>query len=141
MKKNETLAQFISTLREDRGFSQKGLAIKANIDKSIIEDIESGRDLFLSTPARQKLATALKTDAKKIKALEKEPDSSEKDFELSDKIEGLKELILTEGLKGHKCPVCSSELQCRVSVMYDLEDNMIRQPKANCSKCPFQIKY
>ena len=140
MKKNETLAQFISTLREDRGFSQKGLALKANIDISTIEDIESGRELFLSTPVRQKLAASLKTDAKKIKALEKEPDSGEKDFELMDKIEGLKERILTEGLKSHLCPVCNSELQCRVAVMYDLEDNMVRHPKANCSKCPFQIK-
>jgi len=48
-------------------YSQKGLAIKANIDISIIEDIESGRELFLATPVRQKLASALKINATKIK--------------------------------------------------------------------------
>lgn len=140
MQKNETLAQLISTTRENKGYSQKGLAVKANLDISLIEDIESGRELFLSTPARQKLASALKLDAKKIKSLEKQPDSSEKDFKLADKIEELKLRILKEGLKGHVCPVCGSELVCRVSVMYDIEDNMIRHSKANCSKCPFQIK-
>jgi len=140
MKKNETLAQFISSTRENMGYSQKGLAIKANIDISLIDDIESGRDLFLATPIRQKLANALKIHSNRIKELEKLPEMSEKDFELSDKIEELKLRILNEGLKGHACPVCNSELVCRVSVMYDVEDNMIRHPKAYCSKCPFQIK-
>jgi transcriptional regulator with XRE-family HTH domain len=140
MKKNETLAQFISSTRENMGYSQKGLAIKANIDISLIDDIESGRDLFLATPIRQKLANALKIHSNRIKELEKLPEMSEKDFELSDKIEELKLRILNEGLKGHTCPVCNFELICRVSVMYDVEDNMIRHPKAYCSKCPFQIK-
>ncbi len=140
MQKNETLAQFISKTREDKGYSQKGLAIKANVDISIIDDIESGRELFLATPVRQKLATALKVSSQKIKSLEKQPEFSEADFELADKIEELKFKILNEGLKGHNCPVCNSELICRVSVMYDIEDNMIRHPKAVCSKCPFQIK-
>jgi transcriptional regulator with XRE-family HTH domain len=140
MQKNETLAQFISEARENAGYSQKGLAVRANIDISVIEDIESGRELFLATPVRQKLASALKLSSQRIKALEKQPETSEKDFELSDKIDELKWRILNEGLKGHNCPVCGSELACRVSVMYDLEENMIRHPKANCSKCPFQIK-
>ncbi|MEI8389844.1 MAG: hypothetical protein WCG23_08160 [bacterium] len=140
MKKNETLAQFISSTRENMGYSQKGLAIKANIDISLIDDIESGRELFLSTTARQKLASALKLSASRIKILEKQPKSSAADFELSDKIDELKLRILNEGLKGHSCPVCNSELICRVSVMYDIEDNIIRHPKSYCSKCPFQIK-
>ena len=140
MKKNETLAQFISTTRENMGYSQKGLAVKANVDISIIDDIESGRDLFLATATRQKLANALKIHANRIKELEKLPEMSEKDFELADKIEGIKSDILNKGLKGYTCPVCNSELVCRVSVMYDVEDNIIRHPKASCSKCPFQIK-
>lgn len=140
MKKIETLAQFIYEKRENAGYSQKGLAVKANLDISIIEDIESGRELFLSTPTRQKLATALKISAQKIKSLEKQPDTSEVDFILADKIEGIKLEILEKGLKGHTCPICGAGLICRVSVMYDLEDNVIRHPKAYCSKCPFQIK-
>ena len=140
MKKNETLAQFISSTRENMGYSQKGLAVRANIDISLIDDIESGRELFLSTPVRQKLASALKLTSSKIKSLEKQPKSSEADFALSDKIDELKLRILNEGLTGYKCPVCNSELICRVSVMYDIEGNVITHPKARCSKCPFQIK-
>lgn len=139
-KINQTLAQFISETRENAGYSQKGLAVRANIDISLIDDIESGRELFLAATVRQKLASALKITSQKIKSLEKLPKSSEKDFELSDRIEELKLRILNEGLKGHTCPVCNSELICRVSVMYDLENNMITHPKAYCSKCPFQLK-
>lgn len=137
---NQTLAQLIAISRENRGMSQKGLAIKANLDISLIEDIESGRELFLSTTARQKLASALRLSLGKIKSLEKMPESSEADFELADKIEELKFEILNKGLKGYKCPVCGSDLICRVAVMYDLEDNVVSHPKARCSKCPFQIK-
>lgn len=140
MKKFDTLAQLIATAREDRGLSQKGLAQKANLDILLIDDIESGRELFLSTTARQKLAFALRLSLNKIKSLEKIPEASEADFELADRIEELKHKILNEGLTGHKCPVCGSELVCRVAVMYDLEDNVVSHPKSRCSKCPFQIK-
>jgi len=140
MKKQQTLAEFISTTRENQGYSQKGLANKANIDLSVIEDIESGRELFLPATIRQKLAMALKLSIIKIKTLEKQPNTSVKDFEISDKTEEIKLDMLEKGLKGHKCPACGEELVCKVEVMYDLEDNMVRHPKARCSKCPFQIK-
>jgi transcriptional regulator with XRE-family HTH domain len=135
-----TLAEFITTTRENLGYTQKGLASRANLDLSVIEDIESGRELFLPPSIRQKLALALKVSAKRIKALEKQPETSVKDFEIADKTEEIRLNILEKGLKGHKCPACGSELICRVAVMYDLEDNMVRHPKAVCSKCPFQIK-
>ncbi len=64
MKKDETLAQFIFETRENLGYSQKGLSVKANIDISVIEDIESGRDLFLSTPTRQKIGFCIKNKRK-----------------------------------------------------------------------------
>ena len=140
MQKTETLALLISTARENRGLSQKGLAQKANLDISLIEDIESGRELFLSTTARQKLASALRLTAGKIKSLEKIPETGEADFELADKIEELKLDVLHKGLTGYRCPVCGEELVCRVAVMYDLEDNPVYHPKARCSRCPFQIK-
>ena len=140
MKKQQTLAQLISTTREKSGYSQLGLAVKANVDLSVIEDIESGRELFLPATIRQKLAIALKLSGKKIKSLEKQPETSEKDFEIADKTEELRLKILYESLKNHKCPVCGAKLICRVAIMYDLEDNMVKHPKARCSKCPFQIK-
>lgn len=140
MNKIITLAQFISETREKAGFSQSGLANKANIDLSVIEDIESGRDLFLSATTRQKLAIALKLSPKKIKSLEKHPENHVKEYEISEKTEELKLNILEGRLRGNKCPQCESELICRVAVMYDLEDNEVKHPKARCSKCPFQIK-
>ena len=140
MKKYTTLAQLISTKREELGYSQKGLSDKANIDLPIIENIESGQELFLSPSVRQKIALALKLSPQEIKFFEKQPQINEKDFEIVDKAEELKIKILNEDLKGHKCPVCGAELVCRVAIMYDLEDNLIRHPKARCSKCPFLIK-
>jgi transcriptional regulator with XRE-family HTH domain len=132
-----SLAKFISDIRENIGLSQRGLAAKANIPLEIIESIESGQDLFLATSIRQKLAKALKIEPKAIKAYEKKDEGSEI---APDYIEEVKLRILSGELKGLKCPVCSSELVCRVAEMYDLEDNLVKHPKARCSKCPFQIK-
>lgn len=132
-----TLAEFISTTREEIGLSQKGLSRKANIDLSIIENIESGQDLFLSTSIRQKLAKALKVENLTIKSLEKQVQEPEISIEY---IEELRQRIIASQLNNHICPVCGSELICRIAEMYDLEDNLIRHPKARCSKCPFQIK-
>ncbi len=140
MKNNETLAQFLLERREKLGYTKEGLATRANIDPYTIDDLESGRELFLPASIRQKLANALKINAIKIKSLEKEVKTSEEDFELADKIDTIKFDILNKSLKGHKCPACGSELICRVAIMYDLEDNMVRHPKARCSKCPLQIK-
>jgi len=140
MKKQQTLAQLISATREKAGYSQQGLAVRANVDISVVEDIEAGHELFLPATIRQKLAMALKLSGKRIKSLEKQPETSEKDFEIADKIEELKLKILYESLKNHKCPICGAELICRVAIMYDLEDNMVKHPKARCSKCPFQIR-
>ena len=66
-----TLAQFIQKRREDLGLSAKGLAAKCNIDLSLIEDIEAGRELFLPTTIRQNLAKGLKCTPAEIKVLEK----------------------------------------------------------------------
>jgi transcriptional regulator with XRE-family HTH domain len=138
MKKKRTLAEFISTTRENIGLSQIGLAKKAIIDLSVLENIESGQDLFLSTTTRQKLAKALKLDAKVIKELEK-PYYNGIEVPV-DYIEEIKLRIIEGQLTGNICPVCKSELICRVAEMYDLEDHLVRHPKARCSKCPFQIK-
>ena len=51
----ETLASFVQKTRDDLGMSAKGLAKRSNIDLSIIEDIESGKELFLPVTIRQKI--------------------------------------------------------------------------------------
>ncbi len=138
MSNKETLAAFISTTREKMGLTQQGLAFKANIDLIIIENIESGQELFLATSVRQKLAKALNQELIMIKSLEKQqklPNEASLDT-----IEEIRLKMLEGKLTGNVCPVCGSELICRISERYDLEDNLIRHPKARCSKCPFQIK-
>ena len=132
-----SLAQLISNQREKIGLSQSGLAKKSSLPLSLIENIESGQELFLSPPIRQKLARALKLESNLIKSHEKR----ELDFNpYEEQVGNIKETILSGTLEGIKCPVCKSELICRVAELYDLEDKLIKHPKARCSKCPFQIK-
>lgn len=131
----QTLAQFIQKHRDDLGLSPKGLAMVTNLPLEQIEDIESGKELFLSVTVRQNLAKVLKCSPEEIKKLEKDFDN----HIVSDQvIESLKELILNEA-GGLKCPVCGAPLVTRIQKLYDLEDNLMLHPKAHCTKCSFQI--
>ena len=132
---NLTLAQFIQQKRDKLGMSAKGLAMKSNLDLSLIEDIESGKELFLSVTVRQTLAKVLKCLPQEIKVLEKDFDNRVVSDEI---LESLKELILN-GAGGLKCPLCSAPLVTRIQKLYDLEDNLMEHPKAHCTKCSFQI--
>ena len=132
----ESLAEFIQKKREKAGLSITGLANKTNIRLEILEDIESGKELFLSVTQRQQLARVLKCSPQDLKMREKEYR-----FEvISDEvIENLKRRILNHETN-LRCPMCGEPLITRVAKMYDLEDNLILQPKAHCVKCRFQIK-
>ena len=133
----QSLAQFVSEKREELGLSTSGLAARSNLPLDVLWDIESGKELFLATTVRQKLAKGLKVNPSEIKKYEKmldfKPDAQE------DTINYLKEQILS-GAKDLKCPKCGAPLKCRVAKLYDLEDNLMLHPKAVCTKCPFQIK-
>ena len=132
----DTLASFIQRTREDLGMSAKGLAAKANIELSVIEDIESGKDLFLPVTIRQKLAKALRCSLEDLIALER----GYQDITVSeDVIMSIKERILNHE-KDILCPRCHEPLVVRIAKMYDLEDNLVLQPKAHCSKCVFQLR-
>lgn len=132
----KTLAQFIQKKRDDLDLSPKGLAMQTNLPLETIEDIEAGKDLFLSVTVRQNLAKVLRCTPEEIKKYEK-------DFNnhiVSDQIiDSLKELILNEA-GGLKCPVCGAPLVTRIQKLYDIEDNLMLHPKAHCTKCSFQIK-
>ncbi len=132
-----SLAQFVFTTREKIGLSQTGLAKKSSLPLDVIDDIESGRELFLASTIRQKLAKGLKLNPADIKRYEKFLDSKyDKDQEL---IKEIKIKILDGNIENLKCPVCGSALSTRIAKLYDLEDNLVFHPKANCVKCPFQI--
>ena len=131
-----TLAEFIQTKREHSGLSAIGLADKAGISLSFIEDLESGKELFLSVSQRQKLARVLKCSPSDIKKYEREYE-----FQIisDDIIDELKSRILRHETN-LRCPVCGEPLITRIAKMYDLEDNLVLEPKAHCVKCVFQIK-
>lgn len=131
----KTLAQFVQKKRDDLGLSPKGLAERCNLDISIIEEIEAGKELFLAVTVRQNLAKGLKCNPDEIKALEKDFTNNLVSQEI---IDSIKELILS-GAGGLKCPKCSAPLVTRIAKMYDLEDNLVLHPRAHCSKCSFQI--
>ena len=132
-----SLAQFVFNTREKIGLSQTGLAKKASLPIETIEDIESGKELFLASTVRQKLAKGLKLNPSEIKVYEKFIESKfDKDDDI---IRAIKNRILDGDTKDLKCPVCSSPLVTRIAKLYDLEDNLMLHPKANCVKCPFQI--
>ena len=134
MKK--TLAQFVQQKRDDLGLSPKGLAQKCMLELSLIEDIEAGKELFLSVTTRQSLAKGLRCHPEEIRRLEKD---FRNDFVSEQVVESLKELILN-GAGGLKCPKCGAPLVSKIEKMYDLEDNEVLHPKAHCTKCVFQIK-
>lgn len=132
----ETLAEFVQRTRDNLGMSAKGLAARSSIELSIIEDIESGKDLFLPVTIRQKLAKALKCAPEELLALER----GYKDIVISDDmILEIRHRILNHE-KDIPCPKCGEPLVVRIAKMYDLEDNLVLQPKAHCSKCVFQLR-
>ena len=131
-----SLAEFIQLRREKAGYSTYGLAEKANIPIEILEDIESGKELFLSVTQRQKLARVLKCSPAEIKQYER---SYEFEVILDDVVDEIKSKILRRETN-LKCPLCGEPLVTRIARMHDLEDNLVLQPKAHCVKCIFQIK-
>lgn len=132
----ESLAEFIQLKREKAGLSITGLAHKSNIKVEILEDIEAGKELFLSVTQRQQIARALKCSPQDLKMRER---VFRFDIIQDEVIENLKSRILRHE-NNLKCPICGEPLVCRIAKMHDLEDNLILQPKAHCVKCIFQIK-
>ncbi len=132
----DTLAQFVQRKREALGLTPLGLSKKCNIASAIIEEIEAGRELFLSVTVRQNLAKGLKCTCEELKLLEKDFLMEEVPIEVMDV---LKQRILN-GETELYCPKCQSLLKVRIEEMYDIEDNLIYVPRGYCTKCVFQIK-
>ena len=131
-----SLAEFIHQKRENAGLSLTGLANKTNIKLEVLEDIESGKELFLSVTQRQQIARVLKCSPKELKEYER---SYEFQTVSDEVIENLKVQILNHKVN-LRCPICGEPLVTRIAQMYDIEDNLVLQPKAHCVKCVFQIK-
>lgn len=132
----KTLAQFVQHKRDKLGMSPSGLAKVCHLDLDLVEKIEAGEELFLSTTIRQSLAKGLRCNPSEIKDLEKNFDTQ---FETAEFLNLLGRKIL-DGQEGLICPKCSSLLVTKIEQMYDLEDNLVLHPKARCTKCVFQLR-
>ena len=90
----------------------------------------------MSVTQRQQIARVLKCSPKELK-------SHERDYKFeivsNDTIDESKTKILNRETN-RRYPLCGEPLVTRIARMYDLEDNLILQPKAHCVKCVFQIK-
>lgn len=140
MKKgNTSLAQFIITKRESLGMSQKDLSDRASVKIEDIQSIEQGFDLFLPSTIRQKLAKALKIENKEIKQYETKNDFNLTNKSVKDEIR--QQILLNSSNPDFEihCPLCGEKLITRIAKLYDLEDNLVLNPKARCPKCPFQL--
>lgn len=139
MSETKSLAEFIRETREKAGFSVVGLSKKSGLSVEEIEDIESGKELFLPATVRQKLAKGLKVNPIDIKHLERTIivpyDRISSEF-----IDGVKKAILEGETENLRCPLCGSVLITKVVRLLDLENNITLQPKAHCKKCSFQVK-
>ena len=137
-EETKSLAEFIRETRENIGFSRELLAKRTNLTEDVIADIESGKELFLSSTVRQKLAKGLKITPSQILPYERTIRFSiENSNEYEDEIRVKMQAGETKDIK---CPVCGSDLVFKTVTRYDLEDNLIIHHKASCTKCPFQIK-
>lgn len=139
MAELKSLAEYVRETREKAGFSVLGLAKKTGLTAEQIEDIEAGKDLFLPATVRQKLAKGLKVNPSEIKEYERillvSYDSITKEY-----IDNVKKAILNGDVENLRCPICSSKLNTKIVRLIDLENNIALHPKAQCSKCSFQIK-
>lgn len=132
----KTLSEFIREKREQVGLTPAALAKKCNVELDVIEKLEAAEELFLPVTIRQNLAKGLKCLPSEIKEYEKVMIPDAVSFNTSEK---LKSQILNDE-KQLSCPKCGSPLVVRLEKMYDLQDNLVLEPKAHCSKCIFQLK-
>ncbi len=139
MTNNKTLSEYVRETREKAGLSVQGLSKKSGLSIEQVEDIEAGKDLFLPATIRQKLAKGLKVNPKDIKEYERilivSYDSITPQY-----IDNVKQAILNGDTENLRCPICSSKLNTKIVKLLDLENNIALHPKAQCSKCSFQIK-
>lgn len=137
-QQSQTLAQRVQQRREEVGLSQKGLADAANIPLTQVQDIESGIELFLSPSVRQKLARALKIKPSVLKNLEKPAPPPRPPLSLEARERYIDEILHFPN-QPHACPVCGERLDVRIFERRDLEDNLLIEVKANCSRCLFRL--
>jgi transcriptional regulator with XRE-family HTH domain len=133
-----TLATRMQVWREKRMLTQATLAIKALIPIRLVEDIESGIELFLSPAIRQRLARVLQVRPDQIKALEKTPLPSI-DAAMQAAGGSLYQAILANPEAPKTCPRCGEALTIRLFNRRDLQNRPLTAVKASCTQCLFRL--
>ena len=139
MDEIKSLAEFIRETREKAGFSVIGLSKRTGLTIEQLDDIESGKELFLPATTRQRLAKGLKLNPADIKQYERIMLVSY-DKVTPQYIDSVKKMILQDETENLRCPICGAKLNTKVVRLIDLENKIALHPKAQCSKCSFQIK-
>ncbi len=139
MEYEKSLSEFIRETREKVGLSISGLAKKTALTVEQIEDIESGKELFLPSTIRQKLAKGLKINPADIKKYERIMLVSY-DKITDSYLNDIKSAIINGDVENLRCPICGAKLNTKIIRLLDLENNIVLHPKAQCSKCTFQVK-
>jgi ribosome-binding protein aMBF1 (putative translation factor) len=116
----ESLAEFIIKKREKAGLSITGLANKTNIKLEILEDIEAGKELFLSVTQRQQIARVLKISPKELKEYERSYEFQEIS---DDVIDNIKSQILNHKTD-LRCPICGEPIDSDSVYIDDVEDEI-----------------
>ncbi|MDX2084498.1 MAG: helix-turn-helix domain-containing protein [Candidatus Melainabacteria bacterium] len=146
----ETLAQRIQHLREQRGVTQQRLAHLANVPVQLIEELESGVELFLSTASRLKLARALRVRPGILKEVEVSSQpaiqvDSAYNHEVSSAFGQASTLpfeAMATNPKGFwPCPACGGALQIALRDREDLRHHPIVVLKARCTECLFRWEH
>lgn len=133
-----TLAVRMQEWRERRMLTQAALAQRAFLPISVIEDIESGVELFLPTIIRQRLARILHIHPRQIQELERPPKQAQ-NLALQAKGGSLLQAILDNPEASHRCPACGASLNVRFFKRFDLQNRPLNVVKASCSMCLFRL--
>ncbi len=135
---SKTLAQLLQELREKQGITTTRLAELANLPVKQIQDLEAGLELFLSPAIRQKIARVLKVRPAVLKAFEKMALPENPPLSHQAREQYLDEIMHYPNQE-HLCPLCQAPLTIRLFNRRDLEDNLLLEVKAHCSKCLFKL--
>ncbi len=138
IKLPETLALRVQHLRHLLNMTPNGLAKKAQVPLTLVEDLEAGLVSFLSPAVRQKIARALRCPSDVLREVEKTPDKPFKASPIAKK--QMLEAIIRSPYGTYTCPECEGELRIQYFERRDLEDNPITAIKVNCLKCLFRLE-
>ena len=134
-----TLAQFVQEARNKQYKTLEEIAVESHLPVALIQDIEAGIETFLAPTARQKLARALKVLPFQIKQLEKEIVSPEAEAAWARSI-NLRSKLLNQPEATHDCPECKASLIIRSYQREDLNGQIEKTLKVQCSQCLFSLQ-